>query len=116
MYVGMALAWYWDEDWTKYSDKDGETLYAGLRDARGYDELDDYVVYDILKVDEKEGESIAKTVGECAARTLSALSHSGIEPGTKEASQAYIASLHALYTMGVAMELNALGYHMTKLG
>ena len=55
-------------------------------------------------------------VGECAARTLSALQHSGIEPGTKEASQAYISALHALYVMGIAIELNALGYHMTKIG
>ena len=55
-------------------------------------------------------------VGECAARTLSAIQHSGIEPGTKDASMAYISALHALYSMGIAIELNTLGYHMTQIG
>ncbi len=116
MFIGMALAKYWDVDWTKYSGESGESLYKSLRDAKGYDNLDDYILEDVLGLDKEEAEKTGAIVGECAARSLSALQHSGIEPGTKEASQAYISALHALYTMGIALELNALGYHMTKIG
>ena len=93
-----------------------ETLYKDLRDSKGYDNLDDVVLYEVLGLDKEEGEKVSAIVGECAARTFSAIQHSGIEAGTKEAVEAYRGALHALYIMGMAMELNALGYHMQMLG
>ena len=33
-----------------------------------------------------------------------------------EAFRGYVAALHQLYLMGMAMELKRLGYHMTKWG
>ena len=45
----------------------------------------------------------------------SALMRQRIEPGTKEAFHAYVACLHQLYLMGAAMQLNRMGYHMTKM-
>ena len=116
MFVGMAFAKYWDTDWEKYADKSGETLYKDLRDSKGYDNLDDVVLYEVLGLDKEEGEKVSAIVGECAARTFSAIQHSGIEAGTKEAVEAYRVALHALYIMCMAMELNALGYHMQMLG
>ena len=115
MFVGMALARFWDEDWEKHSAEDGATLYSRLRDAKGYDSMDDHILEDILGLKGEEAEKRGALVGECAARTLSALQHSGIEPGTKEAHLAFLAALHTLYTMGIAVELNALGYHMTPM-
>ncbi|MDE6557000.1 MAG: hypothetical protein K2K55_08580, partial [Duncaniella sp.] len=54
-------------------------------------------------------------VAECASRVYGILSHEHIEPGTQVALGCYIAALHQLYLAGMAMELNALGYHMTPL-
>lgn len=116
MFVGMALAKYWDVDWEKYGKESGAKLYTDLRDKKGYDNLDDYILQDVLELDKEEAEKVSDIVGECAARVLSAIQHSGIEAGTKEAVEAYRASLHTLYLMGMAMELNALGYHMQLLG
>ena len=56
-----------------------------------------------------------KLVGECASRVYNALRHQNIEPGTKEAFNAYVSCLHQLYLFGVAMQLNRMGYHMTKM-
>ena len=70
----------------------------------------------MLELPEEEAEKVSSVVGECAARVLSSLHRSGIEPSTEKALRAYKASLHQLYIMGVAMELNALGYHMTAIG
>lgn len=116
MFVGMGLAKYWDIDWEKYGKENGEKLYTDMRDAKGYDNMDDYILYDVLQLDKEEGEKVSDIVGECAARVLSAIQHSGIEAGTEEAVEAFRGALHALYIMGMAMELNALGYHMQLLG
>ena len=56
-----------------------------------------------------------KEVGECASRVYSALMHQRIEPGTKEAFNAYVSCLHQLNLMGAAMQLKRMGYHMTKM-
>ena len=52
---------------------------------------------------------------QCASRVYNALRHQNIEPGTKEAFNAYVSCLHQLYLFGAAMQLNRMGYHMTKM-
>lgn len=116
MFVGMAVAKYWDVDWEKFQKEGGKKIYENLRDAKGFDNLDDYVLEDVLGLDKEEAEKVSEVVGECAARTLSALHRADFEHGTPAAAQAYVGALKALYTMGAAMELNALGYHMNKVG
>lgn len=116
MFIGMAFARYWDDDWEKYSKEGGKGLYLSLRDASGYDNMDDYILEDVLHLEGEEKEKVSGIVGECAARVFHTLQTSGIEPGTPEAAHAYIDALHQLYLMGIYTELNALGYHMTQLG
>lgn len=113
MFIGMAIARYWDEDWEKYSKEGGSAIYNRLRDEKSFDNLDEHILESVLHLDDKQAEETSKVVGECASRTLSALRRSSIEGGTEQAVKAYIGALHALYIMGAAMELNALGYHMT---
>lgn len=113
MFVGMAVAKYWDTDWELYS-KVGD-LYKYLRDQRDFDHMDDYVCENVLLLSDSEHESITRIVGECASRTYNMLYHQHLEPGTPEAFQGYVAALHQMYIMGMSMELKRLGYHMTKL-
>ena len=40
MYIGMAVAKFWDAEWEIYSKIDN--LYAYMRDKRGYDAMDEY--------------------------------------------------------------------------
>lgn len=116
MFLGMAAAKYWDEDWEKYSAEGGEKIYTRLRDGMGFDNLDDNILKNVLGLDSQKSEEVSAIVGESASRTLSALQHSSAEAGTEEAARAYLAALHVLFIMGGAMGLNALGYHMTPLG
>lgn len=53
--------------------------------------------------------------GECASRVYNALMYQHLEPGTKEAFNGYVVSLHQLYLFGAAMQLKRMGYHMTKM-
>ena len=52
---------------------------------------------------------------ERAARVHSALMREKIEPGTKEAFEAYVACLHQLYLFGAAVQLKRMGYHMERI-
>ena len=113
MYIGMAVAKFWDAEWEIYSKIDD--LYAYMRDKRGYDAMDEYIREDVLLLRGIDYTVLEKLVGECASRVYNALRHQNIEPGTKEAFNAYVSCLHQLYLFGAAMQLNRMGYHMTKM-
>ena len=113
MFVGMAVAKYWDEDWELYSKV--ENLYTYLRDRIDFDHMDDHILDNVLLLDENEHKATSALVAECAARTYTLLIHQGFEPGTEAAFRGFIAALHQMYLMGAAIQLKALGYHMTQL-
>lgn len=113
MIVGMAIAKYWDEDWELYSKV--ENLYLYLRDRIDFDHMDDYICQQVLLLDENAHKALSNIVAECAARTYNTLIHQGLEPGTEAAFRGFIAALHQMYLMGAAVQLNSMGYHMTRL-
>ena len=112
MFIGMAIAKLWDEDWETYSAK--PDLYASIRDVRGYDCMDEYICEEILKVGE-EMQAVSKLVGDTAQIAHRALMREGFEPGTPMAFHAYARTLHQLYIYGYAVQLKRMGYHMTKM-
>lgn len=113
MYVGMAIAYYWDDAWDIYGQVDD--LYARLRDKRGYDAMDEYIREEVLQLQGKDYDVAEEMVSECAARTYSRMMHSDIEAGTADAYRAYVGALHQLYLMGAAVQLRRMGYHMERL-
>ena len=48
MYIGMAVAKFWDVEWEIYSKI--ENLYAFMRDKRGYDSMDEYIREEVLLI------------------------------------------------------------------
>ena len=113
MFIAMAVAKFWDEDWQRY-DKDPD-LYLMLRDKRGYDNLDEYILDEVLDLHGDAAEQMQTLVGDCAERVKRLLYKQDIEPGTADAFKAYVACLQTMYHMGIAVQLKAMGYHMTKL-
>ena len=111
MFIGMAMAYYWDTDWESNANR--KDFYEKLREEQGYDNLDETVVNKLLGYEGEAAEKLLELVAECASRVYGILNHEHIEPGTDTALGCYIACLHQLYLAGMAMELNALGYHMT---
>lgn len=113
MFIGMAIARFWDKDWQYYDAVDD--LYAMLRDKRGYDHLDEYILDEVLDLHGDDADARQTLVGDCAERAKRALFALDIEPGTVEAFKGYVACLQCLYQMGMAVQLKAMGYHMTKM-
>ena len=54
-------------------------------------------------------------VGDCAERAKRALYSQDIEPGTADAFKGYVGCLQCMYQLGMAVQLKAMGYHMTKI-
>ena len=108
MYVGMAVARYWDSEWEIYSKL--PDLYVYMRDKRGYDSMDEYIREEVLLLSGIDYTILEKIVGECASRVYNALMHQRLEPGTKEAFNGYVACLHQLYLMGTAIQLKRMGF------
>ena len=114
MYIGMALAKYWDEDWEVYGKV--ENLYTYLRGKTDYDHLDDYIREKVLQLTAEEAKTLEQLVGECASRTYSQIRRLCIEPSTNDAFHAFLGALHQMYLFGIAVELKTLGYRMTAIG
>lgn len=113
MYIGMAMAQYWETEWSIYRKVDD--LYAYIRDKRDYDHLDETVCEEILHLDSEGQKELTTLVAECAQRTYDNLLRWRFEPGTTEAFRGFVACLHQLYLYGAAMQLRRLGYHMEAI-
>lgn len=113
MYIGMAVAKYWDEEWEIYGHL--EDLYLYLRDKEGFDTMDEYIRRDVLQLQAPDYNTTEALVQTCAERAFSLLRHENIEPGTQKAFEGYIACLHQLYLMGSAVQLHRMGYKMQKM-
>lgn len=113
MYIGMAVAQYWETEWEVYGKVDD--LYVHIRDKRDYDHLDETVCEEILRLDGEEQKQLMALVAECAQRTYDNLLRQRLEPGTAEAFRGFIACLHQLYLHGVAVQLQRQGYRMEAI-
>ncbi len=106
MYTGIGFAKYWDDGWEVYSKL--PNLYEHLRDVRGFDYLDEVVRFDLMRWDCEE------IVRSCSQMALDKIRHEQIEPASPMAYHVYVCSIHALFTIGVAMGLKHLGYNMVR--
>lgn len=112
MYMGMAMAKYWDDDWALYSKVDD--LYLFTRDKSGFDLMDEYVRGPLLGLKQADFDATEQLVLSCAELSLSLLGRENYEPGTEAAFRGYLACLHQLYLMGAAVQLRRMGYKMVK--
>lgn len=111
-FVGIGLAVLWDADWETYGKLTGDELYSQLRQPRGWDELDEYVLEEELglKKDADEAQRYTKFLHKAAQQAYSALMHEKAEPSSPLAFQLYGRTLYGLYRLGVALGLGFLGY------
>lgn len=112
-YIGMAISKFWDTEWDIYDKVDD--LYLYLRNKRGYDQLDDYISEEVLCLNENEIISYRNLTMSMASGVYDILSHSGVEPGTRDAFILLIACFKQMFYHGVYIELYRLGYHMTQV-
>lgn len=113
MYLGMAVAHYWDEDWSVYGQV--PNLYEYIRDKCGFDYMDEVVRGDILMLKGKEYDEMEKVVQSCAQQVINQIRFEQIEPQSPLAFYVYARSVTVIYKIGAAIELKALGYKFEKV-
>ena len=115
-HVALGLAHLWDSEWERIAAR--TDLYALLRDPCGFDCLDEEVREGVLGFERddtayREWEDLVRACAQCA---LDRIRREQIEPQSPEAFHIYVRSLHALYEVGIAVELKRLGYKYEAIG
>lgn len=112
-YLGMAVAYCWDVDWTTYSNTPYEQFYG----SEGFDNMDDHIVVDILGLPLKSDEAITlvKAIQNIAQTAVSAIHHERIEPQSPEAYHVFVRACNVMFSIGASIELHQLGYKFEKI-
>lgn len=105
-YLGMAVVNQWDKDWAHYKDKRYKSYYG----ERGYDDMDDHIVNDILHLGDAQISKLKKCMLNCTQATLDLLRHEQIELLTEYGFYVLVRCYTAMYRLGEAIELGRLGY------
>lgn len=107
-YLGMAMANGWHIDWEKCS----KMTYPEFYGPRGFDDMDDHIIFDILCLtpNSVEANRLKDAIRVAAEHTLSQIHHSGIEPQSIMAFHTFARACKVLFRIGAAIELNRLGY------
>ena len=77
MFIGMAVAMYWDVEWEVYGKV--PDLYLYLRDRIDFDHMDDYILDKVLCLDADSRKKMNDAVAESASRTYNMMSHMCLE-------------------------------------
>lgn len=112
-YIGMAVAEWWDKDWKKHC-KDG---YRTLYGKRGFDDIDDHIVEDILGYGHGslEAKALAGVMFSCARMAMDRIRHEQVESQTEKAFHVIARSMRTMFRIGAAIRLYKLGYSLHKI-
>ena len=111
-YVGMAVAQWWDSNWERYAAEPYETLHG----ERGFDDMDEHIVRDILglPLESPEAEKIEEMMRSCAHTAMSFIRREDTEAQTTKAFYLFARTTRVLFRIGAALELKRLGYKFEK--
>lgn len=110
-FLGMAVAHNWDEDWESHR-KDAYPAYYGLR---GFDDMDDHIVSDVLKLDESDSAFFVSLMKSLSMAVQVLLRREQIETQTDMGFYALVRSYGAMFRVGAAVELFRLGYRKSAV-
>ena len=112
-YFGIGAAILWDK--TLLEQKQNAYLY--LRDARGFDEMDEYVNYMLLDVGFKnqEIERVEDVLRSAAQMAETAIRKEGIEPQSVMAFHIFARTVKVMFVLGASIALSMLGFRYEKV-
>lgn len=106
-YAGMAVAHWWDEDWGRHHSCHLSDLYG----SRGFDDMDDHIVADVLALGDPVKAGVTVKTVECLSQGVwTYIRSSAIERGTADAFNAFARACAVMFRVGAGIELKRLGY------
>ncbi|MCF0176562.1 MAG: hypothetical protein HUJ94_06980 [Bacteroidales bacterium] len=110
-FLGMSVASSWDRDWAAH-DKDPYQMHYG---RRGFDDMDEHVMYDILGLDADKAKYLSDCIQSCAQATLTLIRHEHVQPLTSDEFYVLVRCYGVMFRIGAAVELDRLGYRKMAL-
>ena len=112
-YAGMAVAQWWDTDWGRHH----SAGYDSLHGPRGFDDMDEYIVQNILglSLDSVEAKQIMNILLCCAQKATTFIQHEHIEHQTVKAFHIFARTVKVLFRTGASLQLTRLGYKFHKV-
>ncbi|MBQ7952885.1 MAG: hypothetical protein IJ286_07230 [Alistipes sp.] len=112
-YFGAGAAVMWD----KQTLKADENTYLRLRDARGFDELDEYVAYLMLDAGIKQPDidRVEDALRSAAISAETAIRKEGIEPQSVMAFHIFARVVKVFFALGASITLHLMGYKYEKV-
>lgn len=112
-YFGAGAAVMWD----KQTLKADENTYLRLRDARGFDEMDEYVAYLMLDAGIKQAEidKVEDALRSAAISAETAIRKEGIEPQSVMAFHIFARVVKVFFALGASVALHLMGYKYEKV-
>ncbi len=120
-YYGMGAAAMWDIAWEEA--KGIKDLYVYMRSKRGFDEMDEYIMEELmlLKEDSDDPEIAQKaklmtsTIQDFATLALTMIRKEGLEAQSAEAFYMFAEVVKLFFSVGVSLELFRRGYKYHKM-
>ncbi len=115
-YMGMGLAVLWDTAWDQFSDM--ADLYTPIATPRGFDEMDEYVMEEMLgyTLEGPEATKLENAMRAAATTALTMIRKESIEAQSVMAFYIFARSAKVFFRVGVAVGLRTLGYSYQKTG
>lgn len=113
-FLGMAVANRWDNDWPS-SNAARKVGYKGFYGSRGFDDMDEHILWDILCLKKDFGTRLSDTILSCAQAALGLIEHEGVETQTSLGFYVLARTYSVMFRLGVAIELRRQGYHKVLL-
>lgn len=112
-YIGMAVAKWWDMDWGRHHSE----KYEALHGPRGFDDMDDHIMQDILgyKPGSPEAGAITGLLLACTQQAISGIRHENIESQSVMAFHVFARTTRAMFRIGAAVQLKKDGYKFQKV-
>ena len=112
-YFGAGAAVLWD----KQTIKAEENVYIRLRDARGFDEMDEYVAYLLLDngVKQADIDRVEDALRSAAIAAETAIRKEGVEPQSVMAFHIFARVVKIFFVLGLSVALHLMGYKYEKV-
>ncbi len=105
-FLGMGVANAWDRNWNNYRDKPYSFYYG----SRGWDDMDEHILYDFLGLDAEKVARLSDTLQSCALACLGLISHEAIETQTELGFYCLARAYTVFFRIGASLELERLAY------
>ena len=112
-YLGLAVAYGWDADWTTYLKMPYQSYYG----EQGFDDMDEHIVSELLRIplDSRTAKDLEETIRQCGEKAVDLIRYEQVPPQSEMAFHVFARACKAMFRIGAAIQLKRMGYNFEKV-